>query len=75
MHGDLTAVESDLALGRAPALADTASAPAMRRAGELLGVLAQHLLDGANPGCQTEALKRTVHIVPSRLKAGHERER
>ncbi len=30
---------------------------AVRRAGELLGVLAQHSFDGADPGRQTEALK------------------
>jgi hypothetical protein len=29
----------------------------MRRARELLGVLAQHLLDGSDPGRQTEALE------------------
>jgi hypothetical protein len=33
------------------------------------------LLDGSNPGRQTEALEGTVHILPSALKAGHERER
>jgi hypothetical protein len=38
-------------------VADTASAAAMRRAGELLGVLAQHLFDGADPSRQTEAFK------------------
>jgi hypothetical protein len=42
----------------------------MRRAGELLGVLARHLLDAANPGCQTEALERTVHIVPTASRLG-----
>src|SRR5262249_7799613 len=46
-----------------------------RFAGELLGILAQHLLDSFNPSRQTKALKRAVHILPSRLKAGHERER
>jgi hypothetical protein len=35
---------------------------------ELPGVLAQHLLDGSDPGRQAEALKRAVHIWPSRLK-------
>jgi hypothetical protein len=57
MHRNLAAVEADLACRRAPAVADTASAAAVRRAGELLGVLAQHLFDGADPGGQTEALK------------------
>ena len=57
MHRNLAAVEADLARSRAPAVADTASAAAVRRAGELLGVLAQHLFDGADPGGQTEALK------------------
>jgi hypothetical protein len=42
----------------------------MRRAGELLRVLAKHLLDGSDPGRQTEALKGAVHILPSRLEAG-----
>src|SRR5260221_10974825 len=49
--------------------------PLMRRAGEPLRVLAKHLLDGSDPGRQTEALKGAVHILPSRLEAGHERER
>jgi hypothetical protein len=57
MHRNLAAVEADLARRRAPAVADTASAAAVPRAGKLLGVLAQHLFDGANPGRQTEALK------------------
>ena len=42
----------------------------MRRAGELLRVIAKHLLDGSDSGRQTEALKGAVHILPSRLKAG-----
>ena len=75
MHGNLATMETDLALGPAPAVADAASATIMRRAGELLRVLAKHLLDGSDPGRQTEALKGAVHILPSRLKAGHERER
>ena len=75
MHRNLAAVEADLALGPAPAVADTASAAAMRRAGELLGVLAQHLLNRSDPGRQTEALEGAVHILPSRLKARHQRER
>ena len=41
----------------------------MRRAGELLRVIAKHLLVS---GRQTEALKGAVHILPSRL---HERTR
>jgi hypothetical protein len=47
----------------------------MRRAGELPRVLAKHLLDGSDPGRQTEALKAAAHILPSCLEAGHERER
>lgn len=47
----------------------------MRRSGELLGVLAQHLLNGSNPGHQTEALEGDVHILPTVCKAGHKRER
>src|SRR5262249_60167777 len=59
----------------APALPHSVAAPAMRFAGELLGILAQHLLNSFNPSRQTKALKRAVHILPSRLKAGHEHER
>jgi hypothetical protein len=36
----------------------------MRRAGELPRVLAKHLLDGSDPGRQTEALKGVVHSLP-----------
>src|SRR6516165_9158698 len=61
------AVEADLAFGSAPALPYSVTAPAMRFAGELLGILAQHLLDSFNPSRQTKALKRAVHILPSRL--------
>jgi hypothetical protein len=57
MHGNLAAVEADLAPGPAPAVADTASTAAMRRAGKLLRVIAQHLLDGPDAGRQTEALE------------------
>jgi hypothetical protein len=41
MHRNLAAVEADLALRRAPAVAHPASAAAVRRAGELLPVVAQ----------------------------------
>ena len=69
-------METDLSLGPAPAVADAASATIMRSAGELLlRVLAKHLFDGSDPSRQTEALKGAVHILPSRLEAGHERER
>jgi hypothetical protein len=57
MHRDLIAVEADLALRRAPAVVDAASAAAVRRAGKLLRVLARHLFDGPDRGRQTEALK------------------
>jgi hypothetical protein len=50
-------METDLALSPAPALADTASTAAMRLAGELLGILAQHLLHRSDAGRQTEALE------------------
>jgi hypothetical protein len=36
MHGNLAAVEADLALGSAPAVADAAATAAMRHASELL---------------------------------------
>jgi hypothetical protein len=36
-------------------VADTASAAAVPRAGEFLGVLAQHSFDGADPGRQTRS--------------------
>src|SRR5512132_3628787 len=75
MHGNLATMEPDLSLGPAPAVADAASATIMRRAGELLRVIAKYLLDGSDSGRQTETLKGAVHILPSRLKAGHERER
>jgi hypothetical protein len=62
---NLATMETDLSFGPAPAVADAASATIMRRAGELLRVLAKHLLDGSNPGRQTEALEGAVHrIVP-----------
>jgi hypothetical protein len=57
MYRNLAFVKADLARRRAPAVADTASAAAVRRARELQGVLGQHLFDGADPGSQTEALK------------------
>jgi hypothetical protein len=47
----------------------------MRRASEPLRVIAKHSLDGTDSGRQTKALEGAVHILPSRLKAGHERER
>jgi hypothetical protein len=56
-----------------PSIINATYAAAMTPAGELLCVLAQHLLDGSDPGCQTDALER--HILPSHLEAGHERER
>jgi hypothetical protein len=56
MHGNLATMETDLSLGPAPAVADAASATIMRRTGELLHVLAKHLLDGSDPGRQTEAV-------------------
>jgi len=58
-------METDLSLGPAPAVADAASATIMRRAGDLLRVLAKHLFDGSDPGRQTEALKGAVRILPS----------
>src|SRR5262245_49571082 len=69
MHGNLAAMEADLALGSAPAVADAVSTAAMRHAGELLGIRAQHVLDGSDPGRQTEAIKGTVHILPSNFNA------
>ena len=48
MHGNLAAMEADLAFGLAPAVTDAASTATMRRAGELLCVRAQHLLDGSD---------------------------
>jgi hypothetical protein len=57
MHGNLAAMEPDLSLGSAPTVADTASTTAMRRAGKLLCVLAQHSLNGSDPGGQTKAFE------------------
>ena len=47
-------MEPDLSFSPAPTVADTASTTAMRRAGKLLCVLAQHSLNGSNPGAQTK---------------------
>ena len=71
MHRNLAAVEADLALRRAPAVADAASAAAVRRAGQLLRVLRHHLFNGADPGRQTEALEVSCpHLAkPSRGSA------
>ena len=69
IHGNLAAVETDLARGPSPAVADASSSAAMRQAGELLGILAQHVLDGSNPGRQTETLEGIVHILPSDFNA------
>jgi hypothetical protein len=46
----------------------------MAWAGQTLRVLAQHLFHGSDPGQQTEAIKRAVHILPSRFKAWHQRD-
>jgi hypothetical protein len=44
-------------------------------AGQTLRILAQHLFHGSNPGHQTKAIERAVHILPSRFKARHQRDR
>jgi DmsE family decaheme c-type cytochrome len=75
MYGDLAAVEADLAFGRAPALADAVLAAAIRGSGQLLRIIAEHLLDRADAGRQTEPLEGPIHILPSHLETGHERER
>jgi hypothetical protein len=75
MHGDLAAVEADLSLGRAPALPATLLAATIRRAGQLLRVITEHLLDRAEAGRQAEPFERPIHILPSDLEASHERER
>jgi hypothetical protein len=53
MHRDLAAVEADLVLRRAPAVA----AAAVRRAGELPRILTQHVFNNSDPSRQTNALK------------------
>jgi len=68
IHGNLAIMETDLFLGPAPAVTDAAAATIMRRARELLHFLAKNLLDGSDPGRQTEALEGAVHILPSRLE-------
>src|SRR5262249_29111104 len=73
MHGNFAAMEADLSLGPAPAVADAVSAAAMRRAGELPRVLKHHLLHRSDAGRQTETLERAVHILPSRFKAWKKR--
>jgi hypothetical protein len=70
MHGNLATMETDFPWS-CPSGGDAASATIMQRAGELPRVLAKHLLDGSDPGRQTEALEGTVHILPSSLQAGH----
>jgi hypothetical protein len=65
-------MEADLALGPTPAVAEPAAA-AMRRAGKLLGVRVQHLLNGSDPGRQAEALERPVHILPGRFETWEKR--
>ena len=70
LHGNLATMKTDLSLGSAPAVADAASATIMRRASELLRVIAKPLLDGSDSGSQTEALKGAVHILPSRSRLG-----
>ena len=50
MHSNLATMEADLSFGPAPAVADAAFATTMRRAGELLCLLAKHLFDGSDPG-------------------------
>jgi hypothetical protein len=67
MHSNLATMEANLPLVLPPAAA-------MTRAGKLLCVL-DILLNGSDPGRQTEALGEAVHILPSRLRAGYERER
>jgi hypothetical protein len=62
-------------LKRAPALPAALLAAAIRRAGQLLRVLTEHLLDRAEAGRQAEPLERPIHILPSHLEARHERER
>jgi len=44
MHDNLAAVEADLSLGRAPAVADARSPAAMALPGEPLCIFAQHPL-------------------------------
>src|SRR5207245_9114983 len=55
MHGNLATMETDLSLGPAPAVADAASATIMRRPGEFMRVLANHLLPGSGRGSATRA--------------------
>ena len=57
MHRDLAAVEANLALGCAPAVADAILAAAIRRARELPRVITEHLLDCAEASGQAEALE------------------
>jgi len=73
MHAYLTTMETDLALGL-PQRWPTRPPHDMRRAGELLRVLASICSMAPIPAVRTEALKGTVHILPNRLKAGHERD-
>ncbi len=75
MHRNLATVEADLALGNAPPVTDATSAAAVAGTGQTLRVLTQDLFHGPDPGHQTEAIKRDVHILPSCFKARHQRDR
>jgi uncharacterized protein (DUF2342 family) len=69
VHGNFAAMKADLALGPPPAMADAAATAAMPYTGKVLGILAQHVLNGTDPGRQAEALEGTVHILPSHFHA------
>jgi len=56
-HVNLAAVEADLSLRRAPALANAPAPAAMGPTNQPLRVPAQHLLHRFNAGRQTEALE------------------
>jgi hypothetical protein len=75
LHCNIAAVEANLAPGHTPPVADAASAAAVARTGQTLDILTQHLFHGSDPGHQAEAIKRDVHILPSRFEAGHQRYR
>ena len=73
-HDNLAAMEADLPLRRTPAVANAFPA-AMVRTDKPLRVLAQHLLNHSDASRQTEALERTVYVLPSRFKAGYQHHR
>ena len=63
VHRNFAAVEADLALRRTSAVAGAASAAAVRRAGKLLRVLAQHLSEHRSQPSDRSAQMSCPHLA------------